>query len=134
MNLHEHAIMEMGPRSVENGPDQWMYDSVLELIDCFAAQGHSGLSAPYCIAYFKTLASFEPLGPLTGEDDEWVAINNDMYQNKRCGHVFKKNDGQAYDSNGIVWRGPNGNCFTNSDSRVNITFPYTPKTEYHDVI
>jgi len=47
--------------------------------------------------------------------------------------VFKDADGRAYDIDGRVFREPNGCCYTSSDSRVYITFPYRPKTEYVDV-
>lgn len=120
----------------ENGPDKWIQESVLELLRVFAAQGHSGMSAPYCINTFRKLALFEPLGPLTGEDHEWVEIADGVFQNARCSHVFKQADrfnGQAYDINGRVFREPNGNCYTNGNSLVPVTFPYIPQIEYVDV-
>lgn len=36
----------------------------------------------------------------------------------------------TYDTEGRVFCDPDGICYTNRDSRVDITFPYTPKTEY----
>jgi hypothetical protein len=74
---------------------------------------------------------FEPLTPLTGEDNEWNQIKDNLYQNRRSPRVFKE-DGQAYDIDGIVFRDPDGCYVTNKDSRVNITFPYTPVTEIRD--
>ena len=119
----------------EDGPNKWIQENVLELLDVFSKQGHSGFSAPYCISTFKKLASLEPLGPLTGADDEWTeVVDGRMLQNNRCGHVFKDSkDGQAYDIEGRIFREPNGCCFTSRDSRVPITFPYTPTSEYVDV-
>jgi hypothetical protein len=81
------------------------------------------------------LLRYEPLGPLTGEPDEWVDHGYCM-QNNRCSHVFKQADrfdGQAYDIQGKVFREPSGACYTCSDSFVPITFPYTPTTVYVDV-
>jgi hypothetical protein len=60
-----------------------------------------------------------------------------LYQNKRCFSVFKDHKG-AYDSNGKIFTetcvDENGeefeSSFSNKDSRVPVTFPYTPKTEY----
>jgi hypothetical protein len=111
---------------------------VLKLLDVFEGEGHSGSSAPYAIDLFKKLASFEPVAPLTGEDWEWVEVFNDMYQNKRCSHVFKDADGKAYDIDGkIFWdwhQDENGEMykshFTGRESRVYIEFPYVPKREY----
>lgn len=102
--------------------------AVLKLIDVFAEQGHSGQSAAIVIEMFARLARLEPLGPLTGADDEWVEVGPGVFQNKRCCHVFKEK-GAAYDIDGIVWEDPDGSRFTNIESRVPVTFPYTPKSE-----
>ena len=119
------------------GPNKWMVDGIMKLLEVFDEQGHSGSSAPYCVEIFRKLAMFEPLGPLTGEDDEWFdhgSTHGDVrWQNKRCGAVFRNSDGYTYYLYGKVFREPNGSCYTNHDSKVEITFPYTPKTEYVDV-
>lgn len=112
-------------------------EHVLELLRVFSDEGHSGTTAPYTVNMFKKLAMFEPLVPLTGEDWEWNEVGPGTFQNKRCSRVFKQADrfdGQAYDIEGKVFREPNGSCYTSADSRVPVTFPYTPKTEYVDVI
>lgn len=106
---------------------------VIELLTLFSGHGHSGSSAPYAINMFKTLAYFEPLVPLSGNDSEWCEVSEGLFQNKRCSHVFKGSDGKAYDIRGRVFRGSDGGCYTSRDSRVYIDFPYTPKTEYVDV-
>ena len=139
--LIEHAQREFkaaGYDPIENseeGPDKWIQENILELLKVFSAQGHSGMSAPYCINTFSKLANFESLAPLTGEDDEWAQVgeDGDCYQNIRCSHVFKDKDGRAYDIQGRIFREPNGGCYTSRDSRVYITFPYVPTTEYVDV-
>jgi hypothetical protein len=116
---------------------------VLKLLEVFDGEGHSGTSAPYAISLFKNLASFDPIAPLTGEDWEWTDVaeqsGGPLWQNKRCSHVFKDNDG-AYDIDGIVFydiiKGENGeeykSYYTCKESRVPVTFPYTPKTEYKE--
>lgn len=116
-----------------DGPDKWIQENVIELLRVFSEQGHSGSSAPYCIRMFEKLANFEPLVPLTGADDEWNEVSGGVWQNNRCSHVFKEADGRAYDMDGRIFRQPDGCCFTNRDSRVYITFPYTPTREYVDV-
>ena len=111
--------------------------AVLELVEVFAAQGHSGMSAPMVLDLFKTVASYKPLAPLTGEESEWNDVSEmsgkPHWQNNRCSRVFKDGDGSAYDIDGKVFRYPDGGCYTNGDSRVSVTFPYTPTTEYVDV-
>ena len=118
---------------------------VLELLKVFSDEGHSGSSAPYAINVFKTLAMFEPLVPLTGEDWEWTEVSDGTFQNKRCSHVFKQADrfdGQAYDIDGIIfydwYKNENGekskSYFTGRESCVPITFPYIPTKEYKEWI
>lgn len=135
-NLIDHAKIELqaigyDPNDQEDGPNKWIQENILELLEVFSKQGHSGSSAPYCINLFTKLARFEPLCPLTGEDSEWTEVSAKLFQNKRCGHVFKEN-GQAYDSQGKIFRDPDGSCWSNGESRVPVTFPYTPHTEYVD--
>lgn len=105
-------------------------DAILALIALFSEQGHSGFSGTYCINAFKTLANFEPLGPLTGADAEWCEVQDGtMWQNRRCGHVFKDAaDGPAYDSQAVVFEEPDGVRFTGRYSRQFITFPYSPRS------
>lgn len=120
----------------EDGPDKWIQENVLELLEVFVRQGHSGFSASCAVETFRKLALHEPLVPLYGVDDEWDEVEDGVFQNNRCSHVFKRADrfnGQAYDINGRIFREPNGCCYTNRDSCVPVTFPYTPKSEYVDV-
>jgi hypothetical protein len=106
-------------------------NAVLKIIELFASEGHSGFSAHLAIDIFERVARFEPLTPLTGADDEWFEPTPGLFQNVRCPRVFKDADG-TYDSEGRIFRDPDGSCVTNKDSRVAITFPYTPKREYVD--
>lgn len=110
-------------------------ENIFDVVAMFGLAGHSGSSAPYASHYIEKALKFEPFGPLNGDDAEWGEPfdYNGGCQNKRCGHVFKDADGRAYDIDGRVFRDPDGCCYTNKDSRVYITFPYTPKTEYVDV-
>lgn len=117
----------------EDGPDKWIQESVLELLEVFARQGHSGFSGPYCIGLFCKLARFEPLSPLTGADEEWTEVSDGLWQNKRCSHVFKDKEGRAYDIEGVVFGESNGSSFLSNESRVFVTFPYTPTKKYVDL-
>ena len=120
----------------EDGPNRWLAEGTLELLKVFADQGHSGSSAPYAIALFERLASWKPIAPLTGADDEWNEVGTDVWQNCRNSCVFKGADGQAYWSEGrVFWEWlshpeiddgkPYKIHFTSSNSRVNINFPWT---------
>lgn len=124
MSLIEHAKRELlllGYKLNNDNDDEidnWIVNDLLELIEMFSKQGHSGSSAPYIIDLFKKIAGFKPLTPLTGSDDEWNDVSEKagriLYQNKRCSHVFKDNE-KAFDVN---------------NSCVDITFPYTPFKEH----
>jgi hypothetical protein len=124
MSTLEYAKRELQLAGYFDGDmNEAMAHDVLELIEVFGRQGHSGFSAPFCISLFSRLASHKPLGPLTGKDDEWVEVHDGVFQNKRLYSVFKEN-GKAYRSDGRVFRDPDGPTWTNADSRVEITFPY----------
>lgn len=124
------------PTEGEDDPQVWIYEHLKALLNIFGGEGHSGSSAPYTADLFKKLALFEPIGPLTGTDDEWVEIGEEdgkpLFQNLRCSHVFKVGD-KAHDIQGKVFREPDGSAYTSRDSRTAVTFPYKPKIQYVDV-
>ena len=116
-NYIDHLDREWGamgwPTEGDDDPQVWIYKHLKALLEVFDGEGHSGSSAPYTLSLFKKVALFEPLGPLTGEDNEWTEVSGGLFQNKRCPHVFKEN-GQAYDIDGKVFE---------------VSFPYVPTTE-----
>lgn len=134
-NYVKHCRRELAAWFKDEGPNRWMAEHMVRMLQLFAIEGHSGSSAPFAVAVFKELAMFKPWGPLTGADDEWGEPfdGEGTQQNKRCGHVFRTKYGNAYDSEGRIFRYPDGGCFTNFNSRVPVTFPYTPTREYVDV-
>lgn len=98
--LEQHAKMELelaGMFDKDSDYDGMLGDAVMELVKCFAKQGHSGCSAAMTLALFQKVASFKPLTPITFKDEEWVDTGNDAFQNKRNSAVFKKGkDGRPY--------------------------------------
>lgn len=136
-NSVAHAKAELRALGYYDGDPMsaMMAAGLVESVRVFATQGHSGMSAAFARGCLGKLLAFEPLGPLTGAPSEWMEVGPGVFQNLRCSRVFKQADrfdGQAYDIDGIVWRDADGCMFTNGASRVPITFPYTPKTEYRD--
>ena len=120
----------------ENSPDQINRDlrkHILAIIKIFSEEDHSGSTASYTTSVINTLLRFNPLSPLTGNDDEWNEVSDGLYQNKRCSHVFKNSKG-PYDIDAVVfeedWIDEDGEVhtqyFTNSRSVKPIKFPYTP--------
>lgn len=150
MSLYDHAERELDIIGLNDDDDMngMMRKHILHMIHEFAEEGHSGYSASYAIQLLEKLLRFEPISPLTGEDWEWVEISKDvsgpnngtLYQNARCGRVFKDDDG-AYDIEGkVFWSWMTDeetgvkfkSHYTGRDSRVPVTFPYTPTTVYEE--
>jgi len=104
--------------------------AILDLIELFASQGHSGFTASYTVNVFKRLAMYEPLTALTGEDSEWNEIEPGCYQNKRYSAVFKEKDGKAYNTRGKIFTDDGAETwYSNKDSRIEINFPYIVPNE-----
>lgn len=147
MNLLKYAEHELDLIGMTADNDDEMNlamrKHILHMINEFANEGHSGFSAKYAMNLLTKLLRYEPLTPLTGEDSEWTDVaeqnGGTLWQNKRCSRVFKDNNG-AYDSEGkVFWTWgkyedgePYKSYFTNRNSSVAITFPYTPKTVYEE--
>ena len=130
-NLENHARRELkiaGQFHKDSDYGGMLGDAVMELVRVFSAQEHSGFSAKMTISLFERVARFEPLTPLTGEPDEWNDVGNGLLQNRRCSHIFKEN-GEAYDIVGRIFRDKDGITYTNKDSQVPVAFPYIPKSE-----
>mgnify|MGYP001567928967 FL=1 len=134
MNSLEFAKQELGLAglfSKDSDYEGMIGEDVLELMKVFAKQGHSGFSAKLTAQIFGKLTRYEPLTPLRGSDDEWTEVRPGVFQNNRCPRVFKEN-GQAYDTQGRVFRDSGDTTFISGDSRVLVSFPYTPTTKIVD--
>lgn len=149
-NLINYAKDEMDLIGLREDSDdemnRAMREHILQMVKVFSDEGHSGFSANYALAILKKVLDFKPLSALTGEDDEWLEVADELYQNKRASNVFKDKDG-AYWSDGIVfweWFTPWDNgvagepfktYFTSKDSAVRIeSFPWVmpEKPEYRE--
>lgn len=111
-------------------------NNILDIVEVFAKQGHSGFTAEYCIPIIEKLLKQSFITPLTGSDDEWSEVSPGLFQNIRESSIFKDAenfDGRPYYINGKAFSNDNGKTyFTNGDSAVVIEFPLNelPKTEY----
>lgn len=160
MGLIDHAKTELeiaGLFDEDSDYNGAIGEAVMELIEVFSKQGHSGMSAPYVVSIFEKLANFKPLIGITGKDEEWgtvrdLGIDGSWYQNKRCSAIFKDGkDGRPYYIDAIVKRDQNGACWSGfawlseedykTGDRSKMvgkkgyikSFPFTPKTFYIDV-
>jgi len=161
MGILDHAKMELqmaGLFDSDSDYDGAIGPAVMELMEVFEKQGHSGMSASYVASLFGKLAKFEPLMPITGRAEEWgdvrdIGDGKPWYQNKRCSALFKDGeDGKPYYIDALIKRDQNGTCWSGSawlnredyesgDRSKMIgkkgyvkSFPFVPKTFYMDVI
>ena len=117
-NLTDHAKYELelaGLFDKDSDYDGALGTAVMELVEVFAKQGHSGFSAHRMLAIFNEVANFKPLTPIGKSPDEWVdqseASDEPMWQNKRRGSTFSRDGGKTwYDiddpklNNGDTWK------------------------------
>lgn len=96
-DICQHAIKELklaGYGKGEGGPNDWIYQQVLEAVAVFSSHDNSGSSAIFEIELVKKLCNFDIISPLRFTDDEWYQISSDgACQNRRKGSVFKEPDG-----------------------------------------
>jgi len=124
-NLTKHAEREFAILGWpgDDKMQQLICRNVLDLLKVLSGQGHSGSSHGYLMGLFVNLADFKPISPLTGADDEWIEVDDGMFQNRRDSEVFKEN-GDAYWIHGKIFRDADGSTWTNTGSRVPVMFPW----------
>lgn len=117
-NLQEHAVTELKRAGLLDDDADYggaLGPAVMRLINVFADDGHSGMSAAMTIDLFCRLARFEPLTPITSDPDEWTndtQIGNEpLWQNTRRSTSFSRDGGKTwYDiddptlNNGDTWK------------------------------
>ena len=99
-NICRHAKTELkraGYGKGEGGPNDWMYEQVMEAVAVFTSHGNSGTSAPWEINLVQKLCNWDVISPLRFTDDEWRQISSDgTCQNKRKSDVFKEPNGRIH--------------------------------------
>lgn len=97
----QHAVRELkfaGYGNGEGGPNDWIYQQILETVAVFASHNNSNTSALWEISLVQKLCNWDIISPLTFKDDEWQQISGDgTSQNKRKSSIFKDPDGSIYD-------------------------------------
>lgn len=90
--LHaEQQLKEAGFFDKDNDHGGLLAKSVINLIELFSEQGHSGASASATISLFERLASFKVICPIKDEPEEWVDTGREL-QHKRDCSVFKSKE------------------------------------------
>jgi hypothetical protein len=107
MSLIEHAERELAVAGYNDsdvdGYDTAIYNAVMDIVRLFASQGHSGFSAAAVRGLVNILLSFDTLGPLTNNPEEWRFIPEEMsgepdglWQNIRKSSAFSSDAGRTY--------------------------------------
>ena len=81
-NICKHAIKELklaGYGKGEGGPNDWIYQQVLEAVAVFSSHDNSGSSAIFEIELVKKLCNFDIISPLRFTNDEWRHIIDMRY-------------------------------------------------------
>jgi hypothetical protein len=98
-NLVQHARRELeriGMFDPDSDYSGMLATAVMELIEKFAAQGHSGMSASMTMDLFSKLGNFEALTPLTDDKSEWMEVGPNVWQNTRQSSAFSDDGGKTY--------------------------------------
>jgi hypothetical protein len=78
---------------------------VLEIVETFAKQGHSGLSAEITLAVLEKVLRFETLTPITDNAEDWMNVEEhygpdmggpNMWQCRRNPSLFSTDAGKTY--------------------------------------
>ena len=95
--LHDYAIAELTRAGLLDGDEYnfMLVNAVMELIDMFVSQDHSGYSASLTLDLFTKLANFEALTPLTNDPAEWCD-HGGLWQSRRNSECFSKDGGVTY--------------------------------------
>lgn len=115
-------------------------ECILQMIKNY---GNSFIGIPlekYVYNAIHNLYLCNPCTPLTGFDDEWNEVGDNLFQSRRCASLFKiGRDGEAYYMDGYVYQDTNedGWLTMGTYSRKYVTFPCSPSeltTEYRQLI
>jgi hypothetical protein len=78
-------------------------NAVMELIEVFAKQGHSGMSASIVRSLFNQLADYKPITNISNNTWDWNLVSDGLYQHNQVSSVFKNSKGKAYYLNGQIF-------------------------------
>lgn len=102
-NLVDHAERELklaGLLEADSDYNGALGKAVLELIELFSKQGHSGFSATLVRELFNRCSNFENLTPITSNEEEWEDMSNyggdPLWQSKRNPTYFSKDKGKTW--------------------------------------
>ena len=104
MALVEHARRELeraGLFKKESDYEGMLGHAVMKMVEVFAAEGHSGMSADLTLEIFNRVARFKTLTPVTNDPAEWIIVGEEpngrtVFQNNRQSSCFSNDGGKTY--------------------------------------
>jgi hypothetical protein len=104
MNLVAHAREELQRAGLFDKDSDYggmLGEAVLELVQKFAEQGHSGFSAQMTLHIFNKVARFQTLTPISSDPTEWMEVTQyfngkGVWQNRRNPAVFSEDGGKTW--------------------------------------
>jgi hypothetical protein len=91
-NLVDHAKRELELL----GEEEETVEGYLKIVQAFADMGHSGGSASVAIPTINALLQYKNLTALTDNPDEWMAVDDQAWQNRRNSEAFSTDGGKTY--------------------------------------
>jgi hypothetical protein len=101
--LVDHAIEELNRAGLFDDDSDYggmLGEAVVDLVEVFAEQGHSGMSAAMVSELFDRLSRYKTLTPITDNPDEWNDVTEmsgyPFWQNKRDSSYFSEDGGKTW--------------------------------------
>jgi len=110
-NLYQHALSELryaGFYDKDADYGGMIPQAVLEIMEVFCKQGHSGGSASIVIAILEKILRWENLTPISDSKEEWMSLQEEgpltgwykdmdpCWQSRRNPSLFSKDGGKTY--------------------------------------
>ena len=98
MELINHAKRELEEQNLfsKDCYDGMIGKAVMELIEVFSKQDHSGFSAGMTRDLFMQLANFKTLSPMSNNPEHWNEVGPDVWQSNRQASIFSTDGGKTY--------------------------------------
>lgn len=97
--LVEHAKRELAllyPANENNDYGELLPKAILNAVEVWAAEGHSGFSHALALRIFNEVINFRPLTPLTDDPSLWEHAGEGMWQSQRQSSAFSHDQGKTY--------------------------------------
>jgi len=100
----EKEVKAAGLLDADSDYDGMLGEAVLDLVNVFDSQGHSGMSAAMVKSILDQLLEWKPLSPLTSNPEEWMGVSEGLWQSRRNPACFSEDGGKTYtDQNDPCW-------------------------------